>query len=176
MEHCKLIIIAAVSVDGVIGIGNEIPWKIPEDFKHFRNTTMGHMLLVGYNTYKTLPPKAFEGREYLVLNADQPIVDLVDIYQFRNLDMIFSILNNSNLDFNKVFVAGGAMVYDSLIDYCDECIITWVNDFFPHGDKMFPIGKLFANFVKYDNWDGSSDEWQKSKNGPLYKITRYRKK
>lgn len=170
MEHCKLIIIAAVSVDGVIGIGNEIPWRIPEDFKHFRNTTMGNMLLVGYNTYKTLPPKAFEGREYIVLNANEPIEDLVGICQFRNLDMIFSVLDTPNTDFNKVFIAGGAMVYDSLIDYCDEAIITWVNDFFPQGNKMFPIGKLFANFEVV-----SDQEWQKSKNGPLYKITYYRK-
>ena len=170
MEHCKLIIIAAVSVDGVIGINNEIPWRIPEDFKHFRNTTMGNMLLVGYNTFKTLPPKAFEGREYIVLNADQPIEDLVDVYQFRNLDTIFSILNSKYLDFDKVFVAGGAMVYDSLIDYCDECIITWVHDFFPNGNKMFPIGKLFANFDVY-----SDQDWQKSKTGTLYKITFYRK-
>jgi dihydrofolate reductase len=175
MEHCKLIIIAAVSVDGVIGIDNEIPWRIPEDFKHFRNTTMGHMLLVGYNTYKTLPPKAFEGREYIVLNADQPIEDLVDIYQFRNLDMIFSLLNNPNNGVDKIFVAGGAMVYDTLIDYCDEAIITWVNLNLPNGNKRFPIDKLFTNFVAYDNWNCASDEWQKSKNNILYKITHYRK-
>jgi len=173
----KLIIIAAVSVDGVIGIDNEIPWRIPEDFKHFRNTTMDNMLLVGYNTFKTLPPKAFEGREYIVLNADQPIEDLVGIYQFRELDTIFNLLKNPNIDFNKLFIAGGAMVYDSMIDYCDECIITWVNNLYPKGNKRFPIDKLFANFVPYDNWNwqNTDDNWQKSSTGMLYKVTYYRK-
>lgn len=37
MKDTKLIIIVAVSIDGVIGIDNNIPWKIPKDFKHFRN-------------------------------------------------------------------------------------------------------------------------------------------
>jgi dihydrofolate reductase len=170
MKYCKLVIIAAVSVDGVIGIGDQMPWRIPEDFKHFRNTTMDNILLVGYNTYKTLPPKAFEGREYIVLNGHHPIEDLAGIYQFRNLDMIFSILDNKNLDFNKIFVAGGAQVYDSLIDYCDECIITWVNLNISEGNKRFPIDKLFANFAVYHE-----NGWQNSKNNILYKITYYRK-
>jgi dihydrofolate reductase len=172
MEHCKLIIIAAVSVDGVIGIDNEIPWKIPEDFRHFRNTTMNHMLLVGYNTYKTLPPKAFEGREYIVLNNSIPITDLgPDIYQFKDLDMILPQLNSINCDVEKVFIAGGAMIYDSLIDYCDECIITWINKTIPNGNKRFPIVKLFTNFEVY-----SDQDWQTSKSGLQYKITFYRKK
>lgn len=64
----KLIIIAVVSTDGVIGIDNEIPWRIPKDFQHFRKTTMRHMLLVKYNTYLTLPEKAFESCNYFVLN------------------------------------------------------------------------------------------------------------
>jgi dihydrofolate reductase len=171
MEHCKLIIIAAVSVDGVIGIDDQIPWRIPEDFRHFRETTMGHMLLVGYNTYKTLPPKAFEGREYMVLNSSAPIEFRPETYQFRHLDTILGTLNSSNNDVDKVFVAGGAMVYDTLIDYCDECIITWVNINLPNGNKRFPIDKLFANFVAY-----RENGWHNSKNNFLYKITYYRKK
>ena len=171
MEHYKLIIIAAVSVDGVIGIDNEIPWRIPEDFRHFRNTTIGCMLLVGYNTFKTLPKVAFEGREYIVLNKENPIEDLVDIYQFRNLDMIFSVLDTPNTDVEKVFVAGGAMIYDSLIEYCDEAIITWVNKTYPNGNKRFPIDKLFANFEVHKDQD-----WQTSKSGLQYKITYYGRK
>ena len=69
------------------------------------------------------------------------------------------------------------MVYDSLIDYCDECIITWVNNLYPKGNKRFPIDKLFTNFVQYDNWgwENTNDKWQKSSTGFLYKITNYRK-
>lgn len=171
MKNCKFILIAAVSVDGVIGIDNEIPWRIPEDFKHFRNTTMGNMLLVGYNTYKTLPAKAFEGRYYMVVTGGNPIEDVSpDIYHFRELDTILHLLNDEKTDIEKVFVAGGAMVYDTMIDHCDECIITWVNKSYPNGNKRFPIDKLFANFEVY-----SDQDWQTSKIGMLYKVTYYKK-
>jgi dihydrofolate reductase len=172
MKDCKFILIAAVSVDGIIGIDNEIPWRIPEDFKHFRNTTMGNMLLVGYNTYKTLPAKAFEGREYMVVHGDNPIEydKNPDIYHFSDLDTILYLLRDEKTDIEKIFVAGGAMVYDSLIDECDECIITWVNKTYPNGNKRFPIDKLFANFEVY-----SDQDWQKSTTGVLYKVTYYKK-
>jgi len=172
MENCKFIIIAAVSVDGVIGIDNEIPWRIPEDFKHFRNTTMGSMLLVGYNTFKTLPPKAFEGRKYIVLNSTERIENVSpDVYQFKELNTILDLLKDDKTNVEKVFVAGGAMVYNTLIDYCDEVIITWVNKIISNGNKRFPITKLFTNFEVY-----SDQDWQMSKTGVQYKVTYYKKK
>jgi len=167
----KFIAIAAVSVDGVIGIGDQIPWRIPEDFKHFRETTIGHLLLVGVNTFKTLPPKAHENREFIILN-DGERLDLngVSYYQFSNLDTVLHLLSNEKIDIDNVFVIGGASVYDQLIDYCDDAIITWVNETYPEGDKKFPISKLFANFDVY-----SDQDWQKSKTGLLYKVTYYRR-
>ena len=170
MENCKLIIIAAVSIDGVIGIDDQMPWRIPEDFKHFRETTMGNMLLVGYTTYKTLPPKAFEGREYMVLNGSHPIENTPNIYQFRSFEMISHVLNSDSNNVEKIFIAGGAKIYDLFIDHCDEAIITWVNKKYPEGNKLFPIEKLLLNFgVEADQ------EWQTSKTGLEYKITKYKR-
>jgi dihydrofolate reductase len=167
----KLVAIAAVSVDGVIGIGDQIPWRIPEDFKHFRETTIGHVLLVGVNTFKTLPPKAHEDREFIILN-DGERLDLkgVPYYQFSRLDTVLSLLSHEKVELDYVFVIGGASVYDQLIDYCDDAIITWVNKTYPEGDKKFPITKLFANFDVY-----SDQDWQRSKTGLLYKVTYYRR-
>ncbi|MHA1169887.1 MAG: dihydrofolate reductase, partial [Candidatus Hodarchaeales archaeon] len=94
----KLVIIAAVSVDGVIGIGDDIPWYIPEDFKHFKKTTMGNMLLVGATTFKTLPKKAHEGREFIILNSGQRFKNLetLQYYQFSKLDTVLSLLGHDN--------------------------------------------------------------------------------
>ena len=75
-------------------------------------------------------------------------------------------------DVEKVFVAGGAMVYDSLIDRCDECIITWVNKFVPNGNKLFPIDKLFTNFERINY----SEDLLTSNNGTEYKIVYYKRK
>jgi len=172
MEKMKLIIIAAVSLNGVIGINNNIPWRIPEDFKHFRETTIGNMLLVGATTFKTLPPKAHEGREFIILNSGEYInIDSnKGYYQFQRLDVVLELLGNGRNDFDKLYVIGGASIYDALIPYCDEAIITWVNKNYPEGNKMFPINELFTNFVE------TSDEgWQDSKSGLQYKITYYKR-
>ena len=169
----KLIIISAVSVDGIIGIGEKIPWKISEDFKHFRETTMDNMLMVGLNTYQTLPPMALEGREFIIMNRDEPfdvIKKSVKTFQFRELDTVMELLHNGKNDFEQVFVIGGASIYNLLIDYCDDAIITWVNKTYPEGDKKFPIDNLFANFDEY-----SDQDWQKSKSGLSYKITYYKR-
>lgn len=170
MENVKLILIAAVSIDGYIGVGDEIPWRIPEDFKHFRDTTMGNILIVGYNTYLTLPEKAFEGRDYIVLNGGEPFENRRNnVYQFKSLDFVLYLINSEKNIFDKVFVIGGSMVYDSLIDYCDEAIITWVSKTIPNGDKRFPIEKLFDNFVAIDD----NTDWLKSKNNYEYRICKY---
>jgi len=169
MENMKLIIIAAVALDGTIGIGNDIPWHIPEDFKHFKETTMGNMLLVGATTFQTLPPKAYVGRKFIILNQDE-FLDLkgTKYHQFKNLNVVLDLLKNGKNNFNKVYVIGGAAIYDLMIDYCDEAIITWVNKTYLNGDKKFPINKLFTNFTVENDC-----EWMKSKNNYEYKIMKY---
>ncbi len=168
----KLIAISAVSVDGVIGIDDKIPWYIPEDFTHFKNTTMGHILIVGRATYLGLPPKALLGREYIVLSGSKYINDHnIHKYQFSSIDTILSLIYNVNCDLEKVYVAGGSSIYDLLIDSCDEAIITWVDKTYPDGNKRFPIVKLFTNFEATNDSD-----WKKSILGDSYKIIKYKRK
>ena len=167
----KLIIIAAVSVDGVIGIGDNIPWRIPEDFKHFRDTTMGNMLLVGATTFKTLPPKAHEGREFIILNSGERFdLKTIQYYQFSKLDVVLDLLYHPNVELDKVYVIGGASIYDQLIDHCDEAIITWVNKLYPEGDKKFPVNEIFANFEVT-----KAEKPMESKTGLGYQITHYKR-
>lgn len=168
----RLVIIAAVSEDGVIGIDDIIPWRIPEDFKHFRETTMGNMLLVGATTFKTLPPKAHEGREFMILNNGKRFdLKTIQYYQFSSLDTALGLLYHSNVNLEKTYIIGGASIYHALIDYCDEAVITWVNKTYPEGNKKFPIDKLFTTFDPY-----AEQEWQKSTSGLQYKITKYQRK
>jgi dihydrofolate reductase len=167
----KLIAIAAVAIDGTIGIDNKIPWKIPEDFKHFRKTTMGSVLIVGATTYHTLPDKAFEGRDYILLsNKKQFTINRKNVYQFNNIDNMLTFLSNYHT--NKVFVIGGASIYETLIDYCDEAIITMVN-MCPDGNKFFPIEKLKNDFKILNE---NSSTWLKNKTGIEYKVIYFKRK
>jgi dihydrofolate reductase len=168
----KLIAIAAVSLDGVIGIDDRIPWRIPEDFKHFRDTTMGGVLLVGKTTYLTLPKKAHEGREYVVLNGGDAIPDLdINDFQFSSIDTILYLLSSENTTLDKVFVIGGASIYEQMIDYCDEAIITFVDKLIPEGNKRFPLMKLLEEFECTN-----TANWETSKTGEQYKIRYYKRR
>lgn len=168
----KLILIAAVSVDGIIGDGNKIPWHIPEDFKHYRETTIGNMLIVGATTFLTLPPKAHEGREFIILNNGERFnLTGTDYFQFSRIDTVLDLIYNKNVIVDKAYVIGGASIYDAFIDYCDEAIITWVETIPAKNPKLFPIDKLFTNFVVTNDGD-----WQESKSGLLYKFTNYKRK
>lgn len=168
----KLIIIAASSVNGVIGIGNDIPWHIPEDFKHYRETTMGHPVIVGLNTFKTLPNKALEGREYLVLCGEGNLFenDKNNVHLFERMADLMDYINQYE---GEVYVAGGAMMYDQLIDLCDECIMTVVDIRYDITDnsKLFPVSKLIKLFETYN----VPYDWNVSKNGLKYKFVKYKR-
>jgi len=166
----KLTIIAAVGIDGVIGVDDIIPWHIPEDLKHFKETTMGKMLLVGHNTFTTLPKKVYEGRRFIVITRNNfNNFDPKQFFFFRNEKGVFKFLKENN-DFDHVYVIGGAYIYDMFIDYSDEAIITWVNKKNRNGNKFFPVKKLFINFTAENN-----SEWIKSKYDYEYKIIKYLK-
>ena len=64
MKHFKAI--AAMSLNRVIGAGNKIPWHLPEDFKWFKKTTTGHVVVMGRKTFESLP-KPLPNRRTLVL-------------------------------------------------------------------------------------------------------------
>ena len=171
----KLILISAVSTDGVIGIGKDIPWKIPEDFQHYRDTTMGSLLVVGATTFQTLPPKAHEGREFMILNSGERFTPPRNngYYQFRKLNTVLDLLQIKNVDTDKAYVIGGSSIYHLFIDYCDEAIITWVDIGFDDKSNafMFPVEKLRNDFQQVDE-----PEWQKSRTGIWYKIQNHKRK
>lgn len=165
----KLIIIAAVAVDGTIGIGDEIPWYIPEDFKHYKETTMGHTLIVGSSTMQSLPKAAHKGRKFLILSRnDHPNFDENQYKFFKSKDQLKEYLDSNN-ELDTVYIIGGAMVYKQLLKECDEAIITWVNEKYENSDKLFPIQELFANFTPDGNYDWVTSEIT----GTQYCIRRY---
>ena len=61
--------IAAMSLNRVIGRGKTIPWHLPEDFKWFKETTMGHVLAMGRRTYESIG-RPLPGRETVVLTRN----------------------------------------------------------------------------------------------------------
>ena len=69
MQGPMLGAIWAQSVDGIIGDGEDMPWHLPEDLKHFKDTTSGHPIIMGRRTWESLPFKPLPNRKNIVLSS-----------------------------------------------------------------------------------------------------------
>ncbi len=121
--------IAAMSLNRVIGKGLEIPWHIPEDFKWFKETTMGQVLVMGRRTFDSIG-RALPGRETMVLtrgNFTHPEVTVI-----QSLDEVAPLLEG-----RTAFVAGGAQIYEQALPFCSDLFLTIVQHEVG-GDVFFP--------------------------------------
>ena len=121
--------IAAMSENRVIGRGNEIPWYIPEDFKWFKETTMGHVLVMGRRTFESIG-KVLPGRETMVLTRGK--FSHPDVTVIHSLDEVAARLNGRDC-----FIAGGAQVYEQALPRCSDLFLTLVKREV-EGDVFFP--------------------------------------
>lgn len=127
----ELAIIVARAKNGVIGVNNTLPWRLSEDLKHFKNTTLGHPIIMGRNTWESLG-KALPGRRNIVVSRN-PDYEATDAEVFESLDDAIDACTGSE----KVFIIGGAQIYDEALAYVDKLIITEV-DIEVDGDAYFP--------------------------------------
>ncbi len=67
----RVVLVAAVARNGVIGDGPDIPWRMPGEQRHFKELTLGHTLLMGRTTYESIG-RPLPGRTTIVLTRDRP--------------------------------------------------------------------------------------------------------
>ena len=72
MPKPVLTLIAAIARNGVIGIDNRLPWRLPADLQHFKSLTLGHTVIMGRKTWESLPEKIrpLPGRRNIVVTRD----------------------------------------------------------------------------------------------------------
>ena len=143
--------IIAMAENRVIGKNGGLPWpSIKEDFKHFKEFTMGNTLIVGKNTFDTLP--LLKNRECLVLVKEDKIMDAnPNQYLVNNNSMTGQLITMTDLESYSQFkrdyliVAGGAKTYIKLLPYITEFYVTHVNGTYD-GDTFMPeFEHLFAH-------------------------------
>ncbi len=107
-----------------IGKANGLMFSIPADMKFFKETTIGNVVVMGSNTLRSFPGgRPLKGRTNIVLWPDGEERD--DCVVVRSLDELFAEIKK--YDGDKVFVIGGAMMYKTLLPYCDEVLVTKVD-------------------------------------------------
>ncbi len=128
----ELILIAALAANRVIGRNNAIPWQIPEEMAHFKATTMGHPLIMGRKTYASIDGP-LPGRRNIIVTANPSFRAHPDCTVASSLGQAISLCEGAQ----KVFVIGGAQLYQAALPLADTLILTLIGQDFA-GDTFFP--------------------------------------
>ena len=124
-------LIAAVARNGVIGADGGIPWHLPEDFAHFKATTLGHTLVMGRATYESIG-RPLPGRTTIVVTRD-PEWSADGVLVAHSVEEALELAQGMG----EVFVAGGASVYEAALPYAEAQLLSEV-DLDPEGDTFYP--------------------------------------
>ncbi|MHB1051151.1 MAG: dihydrofolate reductase [Bacteroidota bacterium] len=135
----KLIIIAALNNNRVIGKNGKIPWHIPEDMQRFKMLTTGHTVLMGRKTFESIGSPLSHRRNIVISRNRSYVAPSVtfsaqtSVEIFHTIDTAFS----TALPDEKVFIIGGGEIFQQTITLADEMMLTVVdND--AEGDTFFP--------------------------------------
>lgn len=118
----NLAIIVAIAQHGAIGRQNELLWHIPEDLKYFKEITTGHPVIMGWNTWLSLPKRPLPNRLNIILSFEHVCLEGCKV--FTNIPDCLEFVKQQD---KTCFVIGGASIYAQLIDYCKRLYITWIN-------------------------------------------------
>ncbi len=128
----RVVLVAAVAANGVIGDGPDIPWRIRGEQKRFKELTWGHVLLMGRTTYDSIG-RPLPGRTTVVLTRDASW-SAEGVLVASGLDEALALADRLEGD---VMVAGGAQVYAAALAVADEQVISEVH-LEPTGDVHYP--------------------------------------
>jgi dihydrofolate reductase len=154
-------LIWAQTPDGVIGAGNTIPWRLPEDRAHFKATTSGHPVIMGRKTWDSLPARfrPLPGRRNIVVTRDPR-------WAAEGAERAGSVTEALELAAPAAtWVIGGSEIYHAALEYATTLSVTEV-DLAADGDAYAP--------APGPEWSVAEDTgWRSSSAGPRYRIRTY---
>jgi len=142
--------IAAMSLNRVIGRGSCIPWRLPEDFKWFKQMTTGHVVVMGRKTFQSIG-KPLPNRITIVLTRSSESVP--GAYIISDLNKIDA--NDSRWFGRSLFICGGAEVYEQALCMCSDLYLTLVKRevegdvFFPKFEDQFVLEKEITDCAEF---------------------------
>ena len=145
--------IAAVGKNRELGKGNELIWRISEDLKFFKATTMGHPIIMGRKTFESLP-KALPGRKNIVITFNKA-------YTAEGAVVVHSVDEAiAAADTDEAFIIGGESIYKAFLGVCDKMYLTLIDGEDSDADAFFP---------EYENMQWKTEELLKAEeNGITY--------
>ena len=162
----KIVAIWAQDEEGIIGKDNRLPWYLPAELQHFKETTLNHAILMGRVTFDGMGRRLLPKRETLILtrNSDEKM-DGVSI--FNNIESVLDWYQSQD---KNLYVIGGKQIFQAFEPYIDEVIVTQVHASV-EGDTYFPEDFDLSLFETV-----SSKFYDKDEKNPYDFTIQYRKR
>lgn len=125
-------IIVAIARNNAIGKDNRLLWHLSDDLKRFKKLTSGHTLIMGRNTFLSLPNGALPNRRHIVI-TDLPHETFEGCEMAHSIDQAIELAGDSE----ECFVIGGGMVYAQFLQVVGKLYLTQVHQSF-EADTFFP--------------------------------------
>ena len=130
----RIALIAAASDNNVIGRDNDLPWHLPDDFRHFKRTTKGHHVIMGRRTWESQGSKPLPHRVNIVVSSQRD-------YRTPGAKLVCSLSEGLELaraaGEDELFVIGGTRLYAEALGLADRIYLTRVHTTL-EGDAHFP--------------------------------------
>ena len=131
MPSQQLSMIVAMAKNRTIGVNNTLPWRCPEDLKHFKALTMGHHMIMGRKTFDSIG-KPLPGRTTVVVTRDRSLKIDGCVIAHSLQDAIKACASDT-----RTFIVGGADIYAQALQLADTLYITEIQQDV-EGDAHFP--------------------------------------
>jgi len=163
-SRAQLVLVVAMAKNRTIGINNTLPWRIPEDLKHFKKLTMGHHMIMGRKTFESIG-KPLPGRITVVVSRDRNLKIDGCIVAHSLQDAVANCASDT-----QIFVVGGADIYVQALELADTLYITEI--------QQDVIGDAwFSEFDRSEWLEVSREKHRQETPEPLeYHFVEYRRK
>ncbi|MDH5350307.1 MAG: dihydrofolate reductase [Betaproteobacteria bacterium] len=128
----RVYLVAAVAANRVIGAGGKLPWRLPEDLRHFKALTLGHPVIMGRKTWDSLALRPLPGRENIVVTRS-PGYDAPGAHVAASLEAALALCAGEAV----AFVIGGGELYEAALPLADGLVLTEIGRDYA-GDALFP--------------------------------------
>lgn len=155
MENPRISIISAIArKDRAIGKDNALLWHIPEDFKHFKDLTSGHAIVMGENTYKSIG-RPLPNRTNIILSLSSDFIPEGCVV-VRSIDEALSVAKQHETE--EIFIIGGASIYKQFIPMADRLYLTLVDGEY-EADTFFPEYGDFTKVISEEKIDNGKHQF-----------------
>ncbi|MEM9075616.1 MAG: dihydrofolate reductase [Bacteroidota bacterium] len=154
----ELIIIAAAGENNALGLDNDLPWHLPDDFKRFKALTSGHKIIMGRKTLESFP-KALPNREHIVITRDTSYTPKFPCVVTHTIEEAIALIGGQE----RAFIIGGGEIYRQSMEIATSIELTRIHASF-EADTFFPE-------IDLGNWELVNEEYHPKDDAHTYDFT-----